>query len=367
MNVEDYYSRGCNQVPKPNNKTNTAFCKGCCKLDETNWLDKIQMPESNKQEDFVKIRFKNSHKDIFKKPIDLPLEIGDIVAVEANPGHDIGIVTMIGELVLLELNALNINRKTTEFKKVYRRAKSTDVEKWISAMESETPIMHKTRKIAADLGLQMKVSDVEYQGDKTKAIFYYSADERVDFREMIKLLAEQFSIRIEMKQIGVRQEASRLGGIGSCGREICCSSWMTDFKSVSTNSARTQQLPLSPQKLAGQCSKLKCCLNFEYDSYHDAIKEFPNTDLKLKTKKGEAFFQKLDVYKRILWYSYTSSPHEFIPMTIESVKKVIELNKKNNFPPELVAIAEEKQTGPDFENVVGQDSLTRFDKHRSKR
>jgi len=225
--------------------------------------------------------------------------------------------------------------------------------------------MYKARKIASELDLQMKISDVEYQGDKTKAIFYYTADERVDFRELIKFLAEEFMVRIEMRQIGVRQESSRLGGIGACGRELCCSTWLTQFKSVSTNSARVQQLSLNPQKLAGQCSKLKCCLNYEYDTYVDAIKDFPDNEKVLKTKAGDAVHQKTDIFRGIMWYSYTSSMEKFIPVSIEKVREVIEKNKNNIIPEmldELMLHEEEKKI--DFENVVGQDDITRFDDNK---
>ena len=227
--------------------------------------------------------------------------------------------------------------------------------------------MYRARTIALNLGLQMKLSDVEYQGDKSKAIFYYTADARVDFRELIKLLADEFKVRIEMKQIGARQEASRLGGIGSCGRELCCSSWLTDFRTVSTSAARYQQLSLNPLKLAGQCGKLKCCLNYELDSYLDALKEFPEMDgKKLQTKKGEAFLQKTDIFKRTMWFSYRSDPGVFIPLDLKTVHSILELNAKGEMPealtPAVKVIDKIINTEPNFENVVGQDSLTRFDR-----
>jgi len=235
----------------------------------------------------------------------------------------------------------------------------------------EVATMYKARTIALQLGLQMKLSDVEYQGDKSKAIFYYTADERVDFRELIKVLAEQFKVRIEMRQIGARQEAARLGAIGSCGRELCCSTWLTDFRTVSTSAARYQQLSLNPMKLAGQCGKLKCCLNYELDTYQDALKEFPQIDGKrLHTQKGDAFLQKTDIFKRLIWWSYTTEPDVFIPLSIARVKEVLAMNERGEKPADL---AEFKETStlpevkkPDFENVVGQDSLTRFDKQKNK-
>jgi len=255
-----------------------------------------------------------------------------------------------------------VNPSSEEIKKVYRKAKSSDIEKWVSAIEQEQPTMFKARKITEELKLEMKIGDVEYQGDKTKAIFFYTADERVDFRELIKILAEEFMIRIEMRQIGVRQESSRLGGIGSCGRELCCSSWLTQFKSVSTNSARVQQLSLNPQKLAGQCSKLKCCLNYEYDTYQDVFKDFPDSTIILKTKTDDAVHQKTDILRGIMWYSYASKPDFFIPVSVEKVHEIIELNKKNIIPEELEELKiREEEKKIDFENVVGQDDITRFD------
>jgi cell fate regulator YaaT (PSP1 superfamily) len=251
----------------------------------------------------VEVRFKNSRKDYFKMPPEMELSVGDTVAVEASPGHDIGIVSMVGEMARFQLRKKNSKPTSDDYKKIYRKARLTDIEKWISAVEAENSVMFRSRAIADQLGLSMKINDVELQGDYTKAIFYYTADDRVDFRELIKLMAEEFKLRIEMRQIGARQEASRLGGIGSCGRELCCATWMSDFKSVTTNAARVQQLSLNPQKLAGQCGKLKCCLNYEYDTYVDAQKGFPSTEIKLRTKRGDAFHQKTDIIQGIMWYS----------------------------------------------------------------
>jgi cell fate regulator YaaT (PSP1 superfamily) len=245
-----------------------------------------------------------------------------------------------------------------------------DIDKWQSARELEEKTMYKARTIAVQLKLQMKISDVEYQGDKTKAIFYYTAEDRVDFRELIKVLADEFKVRIEMKQIGARQEAGRLGGIGSCGRELCCSTWLTDFRSVSTSAARYQQLSLNPLKLAGQCGKLKCCLNYELDSYMDAIKDFPESGIKLFTKSGAAFHQKTDIFKRTMWYSYESDPGTFIPLSIDTVKEIIEQNKNKVYPPDFTIakpVEAKKTSEMYYENVVGQDSLTRFDQDKNKR
>ena len=243
----------------------------------------------------------------------------------------------------------------------HRKARLTDIEKWITAVESEGPTMLKARGIAERLGLHMKINDVEYQGDNTKALFYYTAEDRVDFRELIKILAEEFKVRIEMRQIGARQEASRLGGIGSCGREICCATWLNDFRSVTTNAARVQQLSLNPQKLAGQCGKLKCCLNYEFDTYIDALKDFPNAEIILKTKKGEANCQKTDIFKKVMWFSYVHNPSNFMAIPLDNVFRIIEDNKNNIFPEKLEDFAYVAEPKTDFENVVGQDDLTRFD------
>jgi cell fate regulator YaaT (PSP1 superfamily) len=322
-----------------------------------------------KQFDVVEVRFKNSRKEYFRNHEGIPLVSGEVIAVEGSPGHDIGTVSLVGELVKAQLQRKNIKADDPTLKKVYRKAKQADVDKWKEAQSMEQTTMMGSRKIALDLGLQMKISDVEYQGDKTKAIFYYTADERVDFRELIKKLAEQYRIRVEMRQIGARQEASRLGGIGSCGRELCCSTWLTDFRSVTTGAARYQQLSLNPLKLAGQCGKLKCCLNYELDSYLDAIKEFPQA-VDIETIRGKARHQKTDIFKGLMFYSFADEPDQFIPLTTARVKEIIEMNKRGEKPEEIGAVKakkeiEEKQ--PDFENVVGQDSLTRFDKQKGQR
>ncbi len=363
MGSSGYLSRGCGCYPKPTHKNDQVFKHSCNKLDVYDWLNDIPMAESAIPFDCVEVRFKNSRKDFFRDTSNLELIVGDIVAVESNPGHDLGIVTLTGELVKHQMKAKKFNPEKGEIKKVYRKAKASDIEKWVSAIEQEKHTMFKARKNASELNLGMKISDVEYQGDKTKAIFYYTAEERVDFRELIKILAEEFMVRIEMRQIGVRQESGRLGGIGSCGRELCCATWLTQFSSVSTNTARVQQLSLSPQKLAGQCSKLKCCLNYEFDVYQDAIKDFPNTDILLKTKSGDANHQKTDIFRGIMWYSYVNDYSNMFPLSVEKVKAIQELNSKGTKPAKLEDFAEqivvEKKT--EFENVVGQDDISRFD------
>lgn len=344
---------------------------GCNKLNVFDWLADMELPSGQQTFDIVEVRFKNSRKEFYRNSDNLTLSIGDVIAVEASPGHDIGVVSAVGEVVRLQMKKKKIKTDSEEIKKIYRKAKQQDIDKWHEAQALETQTMYKARTFALHHGLEMKISDVEYQGDKTKAIFYYTAEGRVDFRQLIKTLAEQFRVRIEMKQIGARQEASRLGAIGSCGRELCCSTWLSDFRSVSTSAARYQQLSLNPLKLAGQCGKLKCCLNYELDSYLDAIKDFPNTEnLKLKTARGTAVHQKTDIFKRIMWFTYFDDMSNFIAVSVDDVKKVIELNKAGQLPEQLNAIqtvAQEKDEAPDYENVVGQDSITRFDKNKNQK
>lgn len=333
------------------------------KLNVFDWLSDIELPHGQAPFDCVEVRFKNSRKEFFRNVNNLTLHVGDVIAVEAASGHDIGTISLTGELVKKQMRKHKVAYDSEEVKKIYRLAKKADIDKWIEAQQQEVDTMYKARTIALQQGLEMKISDVEYQGDKTKAIFYYTAESRVDFRELIKKLAEEFKVRIEMKQIGVRQEASRLGGIGSCGRELCCSTWLTDFRSVSTSAARYQQLSLNPQKLAGQCGKLKCCLNYELDAYTDALKIFPDNNLKLKTAKGQAFFRKMDIFKNLMWYSYENDPIKFIELKVERVNEIIALNKKGQTPSDLMDFVEkmEEIKLPDYANVVGQDSLTRFD------
>lgn len=365
--------RGCSTASNglPGGCKNNGSCGvgGCNKLNVFDWLANMELPGGQAAFDCVEVRFKNSRKDFFRNVNNLQLHVGDVVAVEATGGHDIGVISVSGELVRLQMKKRNVDAASPEIKKIYRKAKPNDIDKWREAQGLEQATMYRARTFAVKLNLQMKISDVEYQGDRTKAIFYYTADERVDFRELIKVLADEFKVRIEMKQIGARQEASRLGGIGSCGRELCCSTWLTDFRSVSTSAARYQQLSLNPLKLAGQCGKLKCCLNYELDSYMDALKDFPEVNnVKLETERGRAFHQKTDIFRRTMFFSYTDEPDNFIPLTVDRVKEVMELNKNGAKPPELLikAIAKVVEKKPDYENVVGQDSLTRFDKKKQK-
>lgn len=362
-------SGGCGTGTLPRGCKNNGSCgiSGCDKLGVFDWLAGLERPTGIGQYEVVEVRFKNTRKEFFKRPANTELFVGDVVAVEANSGHDVGVVSLSGELVKIQLQKRGINpNKTDDLKKVYRKAKQTDIDKWKESQEREQQTMIKARQFAYQLGLQMKISDVEFQGDGTKATFFYTADDRVDFRELIKLFAEEFKCRIEMRQIGVRQEAGRVGGIGSCGRELCCSTWLTDFRTVTTSAARYQQLSINPLKLAGQCGKLKCCLNFELDSYLDALKDFPNIEEKLLTEKGVAFHQKTDIFKRVMWYSYADQPTNFIPIEVDRVVEIIRMNKNGKRPADLKDFELEKvvETLPDYENVVGQDSLDRFDRKK---
>jgi cell fate regulator YaaT (PSP1 superfamily) len=325
----------------------------------------MQLPSGQAPYDILEVRFKNSRKAFYRNAKNLSLQVGDVVVVEASPGYDVGIVSVVGELARIQVKKKAPNLKPMEVRKIIRVAVQEDIDKWIQARALESEVMFRSRTLAVNIGLEMKISDVEYQGDLTKATFYYTAEGRVDFRQLIKDMADQFRIRIEMRQIGSRQEAQRLGGIGSCGRELCCSTWLTDFRSVSTSAARYQQLSLNPQKLAGQCGKLKCCLNYELDMYLDAIKSFPKTDTRLQTEKGSAVHIKTDVFKRQMWYIYEGDAgigSGLVPLSPERVREIAQMNEKGKKPVELKAYEEEVvRREPDYDNVVGQDSLNRFD------
>jgi cell fate regulator YaaT (PSP1 superfamily) len=333
---------------------------GYNKLDSFNWLK--DLPEVMNENEIVEIRFKNTRKGFYRNVNGLRLEIGDIVAVEASPGHDIGRVSMVGHLVHEQLKKLKVIPASDDMKKVYRKAKAVDVQKWEEAKKLEISTMLRSRKIAEELKLNMKIGDVEYQGDKTKAIFYYIADERVDFRQLIKVLAEEFRVRIEMRQIGARQEAGRIGGIGSCGRELCCATHITNFISVTTTHAKYQELSLNPQKLAGQCSKLKCCLNFELDCYVDAQKYFPSREIPLELLDKTVWFQKIEIHKGLYWYS--TDPHSAVDLTavpVSRVKEIQDLNRKGIKPDHLIVTEESWESAPVSEDLLKNNSLTRFD------
>ncbi|MCD4791525.1 MAG: hypothetical protein K8R37_16145 [Bacteroidales bacterium] len=346
-------------------KQSDVYRPSCAKLNVYDWLNNIELAPDKTRQEYVEVRFKNNKKEFFKMLSGMKLDVGDFVAVESSPGHDIGIITLKGEAVKIQMKKKKFRLDPDQIKKVYRRARASDIEKWVSAVNNEESTMFKSRGIASELGLEMKINDVEYQGDGTKAIFYYTASERVDFRELIKMLAEQFRVRIEMRQIGARQEAARLGGIGSCGRELCCITWLTNFSSVTTNNARTQQLSLNPSKLAGQCGKLKCCLNYENDMYIEALKEFPASDIILKTKKGEAEFQKTDVFKRIIWYSYINDNSSMMAIPLDKVKEIIEMNAKGQIPEQLEDYAETQGQKTEYVNGIDEEELIRFDEEYS--
>ncbi len=353
-------TRGCCIVNSGEREALKVDQQKCCKLTSYNWLkDFPDTPDANGLR-YAEVRFKNDRKDFFSYPVEMILKEGEIVAVEANPGHEIGIVSLTGDVVRLQMRRKKVDPAQQEIKKIYRHARVTDVEKWLEAVKKEPGTLTKSREVIAELGLDMKLNDVEYQGDKTKAIFYYTAADRVDFRQLIRRLADIFKIRVEMRQIGVRQEAAKLGGIGSCGRELCCSSFMSSFKSVSTNAARIQQLSLNPQKLAGQCGKLKCCLNYELDSYVDALKDFPDNRIALKTKKGTARHQKSDVFKGIMWYAYTNDQNSMLAIPVDKVKKIMDMNSRGKIPADLEQFAQKTEQAALPDDTASDDDFVSY-------
>lgn len=362
-------SCGTNGLPKGCRNNGSCGVDGCEKLTVFDWLSDMKLPEGQEPFGYVEVRFKNGRKVYCHNVNRLPLYMGDLVAIEGSPGHDIGVVSLTGELVRMQMKKHRLRPESAAIRKLYRKANHRDTELWKKAQEREKGTMIRTRAIIEQLGLDMKLSDVEYQGDNSKATFYYIAEERVDFRELIKLLAGEFRIRVEMRQIGSRQEAGKVGGIGSCGRELCCSTWLTDFRSVNTSAARYQQLSLNPQKLAGQCGKLKCCLNYELDTYLDALDKFPDTNKPLLSKKGKAGFQKMDIFKGLLWYQYETGG-EWIALTLEKTKEILALNERGEKPAALeefkVVEAVEAAAELAFTDAAGQDDLTRFDRKPSR-
>ena len=360
---------GTSGQPKGCKNNGTCGTDGCNKLTVFDWLSNMTLPLNKEPFNGVEVRFKNGRKHFYRNHTNLSLSIGDTVATEAESGHDIGIITLTGELVRVQMKKKRENPNPESLPKLYRKASQKDIDIWQRARDREADIQKQSRVIAIRLGLKMKISDVEFQGDGSKVVFYYTAEERVDFRDLIKEFARTFSSRIEMKQIGFRQEAARLGGIGSCGRELCCSTWLTDFRSVNTAAARYQQLSLNPQKLAGQCGKLKCCLNFELDTYLDALDGFPKSDVKLSTEKGMAVCQKTDIFKGHLWYSYESDGMNWHQLSLEKVRVIIEANKKGKKVSSLEEFVEEVFVSNKeiFSSVVGQDSITRFDRPKQNK
>ena len=368
--IDQYITRGCFKKFVVENTDKEVFrydCPGCNKLDVFNWLEDI--PGNDVTENMVEVRFKNTRKGYYINSIGTPLYKGDVVAVEASPGHDVGIVSLTGKLAGVQMKRYNV--AATGLKKIYRKAKSNDIEKWYQAIEKEPEAIRVAREIASNLKLDMKISDVEYQGDKTKATFYYISDERVDFRQLIKEYADYFAVRIEMKQIGARQEAGKVGGIGTCGRELCCASWLTTFASVATNAARYQELSLNPQKLAGQCGKLKCCLNYEVKCYIEARTDFPDPYKPLETEQGKAYHVKTDVYRRIMWYSFEKDKENasLIPLDVDVVREVLHLNQQGIMINDLTANNELSIKEPmiHYQNAVGEDSINRFEERRRKK
>lgn len=356
-------------LDKGNCRLTASGCKKSSQqmLSIHDWLSDIEINKDSCQ--YVEVQFKNTRKGYYLNSNNIPLEKGDIVAVESNPGHDIGTVTMQGYLVALQMRKNGFDPQKNEVRRVYRKARTADIEKWEESKAKEHDAMLRTRKIAKDLNLDMKIGDVEYQGDGNKAIFYYIADERVDFRQLIKVLAEVFQVRIEMKQIGARQEAGRIGGTGPCGRELCCSTFLSKFSSVGTNAARIQDLSMNPQKLAGQCAKLKCCLNFELDNYIEALKEFPDKSIHLETENETYYFFKLDAFAKKMTYSTApNAPQNLVEISLDRAKEVIAMNEKGLKPEKLTdGTGKDQNAVIDFAVSVGEGSLTRFDNKNKKK
>lgn len=373
MNNENFESkyfdcnRGCTTTTdEQSGEITVNYRQGCCKLQDYNVLAGILQPEFR---DLFEVRFKNTRKGFYTNASGQNVKVGDLVIVEAITGYDLGIVTLEGPIVGRQMKSRGVS-PDGEFKKIYRKARQGDIAKWQEAIAREQDTMVKARRIAAEMGLEMKIGDVEFQGDGSKAIFYYIADGRVDFRELIKVLADVFRVRIEMKQIGARQEAGRIGGIGPCGRELCCATFMSNFVSVSTGAARMQDLSVNPLKLAGQCAKIKCCVNYEMPIYCEAKKDFPRTDIPLETVDATYYHFKTDVFKRLMTYSSDKTmAANLVTISVDRAKEVIAANRRGEKVESLVDAAAETTAAPeaDYTNVVGQDSLTRFDHAKNKR
>lgn len=354
---------GCSSCGTEGGKTsgcnNNGGCSagGCNKMNVFDWLSNMDMPTESKS-NIVEVRFKNGHKGFFKNSENIEFYTGDPVIVDVPNGHHMGHISMQGELVRLQMLKKKHHKDNEPPRKIYRKASQRDIEKYEDVKKRESPTLFRARLIITDLKLQMKLSDVEYQADNTKAIFYYSAEERVDFRELIKVLASEFRIRVEMKQISLRQEASRLGGIGSCGRELCCSTWLSEFKSVSTSAARYQNLSLNPSKLSGQCGRLKCCLNYELQTYMDALSDIPKIEEPIRTEKGKAFLQKTDIFKRIMWFGYQGE-NTWHPIPIARVNEILALNKADKHP--FTLLEDDIEVKDDSSKALNSD-LERMDK-----
>ncbi|WP_415325022.1 PSP1 domain-containing protein [Chryseobacterium sp. MMS23-Vi53] len=351
-------AHSCGPKKTANGCENVNTCGNSYKLSVFDWLSNINNPAPNRC-DFVEVRFKNDRKSFFKNVNNIPLHIGSVVTVESSPGHDVGVVSLTGELVKIQMKKKKFSEESAL--KIYRQANQKDLEVWQEVRKKEDNVKIEARKIAHRIGLEMKITDVEYQGDASKVTFYYTADNRVDFRQLIKDYAGAFRTKIDMKQIGFRQEAAKVGGIGSCGRELCCSTWLTDFRSVNTNVARYQQLSINPQKLAGQCGKLKCCLNYELDSYLDALSHFPSSSTTLDTEKGRAFCIKIDVFKKKMWFAYVDSSIAWYDFDIDLVKKLIAKNKRGE---KTLPLEDLKQPDTPFASIdlIQENNVDRFEK-----
>ena len=356
-------SRGCVVERTDNGEVACTYRPGCCKLEVYDWLPGVGQEQ---YKDFFEVRFKNTRKGIYRNASGQSVKVGDLVIVEAASGHDLGIVTLEGPMVVRQMKCKRINPETFEFKKIYRKAKLFDIEKWQEAIAREHSVMIRSRQIAEELELEMKIGDVEFQGDGTKAIFYYIADGRVDFRQLIKVFAEEFRIRIEMKQIGARQEAGLIGGLGVCGRELCCSNYISTFQSITTSAARVQDLSLNPQKLAGQCGKLKCCLNYETAVYMDAQSRIPKVHNPLEFQDGLAYLMKTDILSETMYFSYdNTSLANLYPLHAEDVWEIIKMNRRGEKPVSLKS--DVAPAAPEFVTAVGDDSITRFDEARKRK
>lgn len=350
-------SRGCTVSRNDDGELNCSYRPGCCKMEVYDWLSGVAQEQ---YKDYFEVRFKNTRKGIYYNASGQSIKTGDLVVVEANTGHDLGIVTLEGAIVARQMKCRKLSQENGDFKKIYRKAKVYDLEKWQEAIGREQETMIRARQIAAELGLDMKIGDVEFQGDGTKAIFYYIADGRVDFRQLIKVFADEFHIRIEMKQIGARQEAGLIGGLGICGRELCCSNYISTFQSISTSAARAQDLSLNPQKLAGQCGKLKCCLNYETASYMDAQSRIPKVANPLEFQDGLAYLMKTDILREVMYFSYDKfSQANMFPLSAIEVKEIQKMNRDGIRPESLKS--EPEPVAPEFVTAVGDDSISRFD------
>ena len=352
--------RGCKIITTPEGERDIQYDYRSCKLSVFNWLSQVYQDEYNS---LFEVRFKNTHKCVYKNSTGQRIKAKDIVVVEAQNGYDVGIVTLSGPNVAMQLKRDRIDYRNYEFRQIYRKARPADIERWQEAIAREHSVMIRAREFAASLNLNMKIGDVEFQGDGTKAIFYYIADERVDFRQLIKVFAEEFRIRIEMRQIGARQEAGLIGGIGVCGQELCCARYMNDFQSITTQAARCQELSLNPQKLAGQCGKLKCCINYEAPAYMDAQQRMPRVTEPLQLEDGEAFLMKTDILGRKMWFSYDKSNFSNLySLSSREVKEIIRMNREGKKGRSLMAEQQVNAAEPEFKSAVGEESITRFDK-----